>query len=114
MSLLMSASPRLLCGAWDDRIACSDGPSVSIVFSTRYRAIVRRAILRTDSNTATVARHFEKCETKGILLRTEYAAGKPLPFLRYPIAPPILGDLEIIMCKYRLRREAGHILCECG
>jgi len=114
MSLLMNASPRFLRRAWDDRIVCSDGPSVSIVFSTRYPAIVRRAIPRKDSNTAAVARHFEKCETKGILLRKEYGAGKPLPSLRYTISPPILGDLEIIMCKYRLGREAGHILCQCG
>ena len=113
MSLLMSASPRFLRGAWDDRIACSDGPSVSIVSSTRYSAIVRQTIPRKDSNTAAVARHFEKCETKGVPLRTKHAADKPLPFLSYPITLPILNDHEIIMCKYGLRREAGHILCQC-
>jgi hypothetical protein len=114
MSLLRSASPRFFRGAWDDRIACSGGPSVPIVSSTRYPVIVRRAILRKDSNTAAVARHFEKCETKRILLRTEHAADKPLPFRRYPITPPILNDLEMIICKHGLRHEARHILCECG
>jgi hypothetical protein len=109
VSLLTSASPRFFRGAWDDRIACSGGPSIPIVSSTRYPVIVRRVIIKKDSNTAAVAGHFEKCETKSILLRTEHAADKPLPFRRYPITPSILNDLEIIMCRYGLRREARHI-----
>ena len=47
---------------------------------------------------------------EGILLGTEHAADQPFPVLRYPITPPVLGDLEMVRSQYRQRREAGHTI----
>ena len=95
------------------RIAVSQAPAEPRSRSTPRLAEaggVDGAIPGKDSNTGAVARHFKQGETKRILLGTEYAADKPFLFLRHPITPPVLDDLEIVWRQYRLRREAGHTL----
>jgi hypothetical protein len=59
-------------------------------------------------NAGAVAPDLKQCKTKCILLSTEYAADKPFCVLRHPITSSVLGDLKMVLCPYRQRREGGH------
>ncbi len=45
----------------------------------------------------------KQCETERILLTAEHAADQPFIVLRYPIAPAVLGDFEMVRRRYRMR-----------
>lgn len=60
------------------------------------------------SNTGAVARRFEECETKRILLGAEHPADQTFPVLRNPITAPVFNDFEVMRRKCRPRLEARH------
>jgi hypothetical protein len=66
------------------------------------------SLSREHPNAGAVARHFEQCETKGILPASEHAADQPFLVLRHPMAPLVLRDFEMVRSEYRLRRKDGH------
>ena len=61
-------------------------------------------------NARAVSADFKQCETKRVLLGTEYATDKPFFVFRNPITPPVLDDFKMVRCQCRQRREAGHVL----
>jgi hypothetical protein len=68
---------------------------------------------RKYANAGAIATDFEQCKTKRILLGPEHAADEPFLVLRHPITPSVLGNLEMVRRRYRLRRETRHVDLAC-
>ena len=56
-------------------------------------------------NAGAVTTDFKQCEAKRIFLGAEYATDEAFLILRHPITSPVLGDLEMVRGRCRLRNE---------
>ena len=61
------------------------------------------------ANAGAVTTDFKQCETDRIFLGAEYATDETFLILRHPITSPVLGDLEMVRGRYRLRHEIRHV-----
>jgi len=61
------------------------------------------------ANAGAVTTDFKQCETDRILLGAEYATDETFLILRHPITTSVLGDLEMVRGRYRLRYEVRHV-----
>ena len=61
------------------------------------------------ANAGAVTTDFKQCEADRIFLGAEYATDETFLILCYPITASVLGDLEMVRVRYRLRYEIRHV-----